>query len=443
MSKSGDKKKNPIIFILGGIIVVAIVVAAVMFVRIRLLQNQLDLGRKYLEASDYDSAQDSFEKALSIYPTSADAYMGLAETQIGKKHLTEAIATLNTGISKTHSANLEQSKSVIMDQVFSTYVMNSYLVNILPDETIQMTMTNKSEDMGFSTEWSIEDENIASIDENGLVRGINEGTTKIFAKIGNDEWGYQDVTATLIVGIMKTYFDEQGCEYVSPTSKLTAPAFVYQENQDGHRIYDGTLEIPENEAMFSIDSCNVTDPDDNGDITYTIEYSINVPLKFGILANSIESKQAWYYNWQIAPLILCDEYTGLVFSEQDLFGEEGFSYDSYIDWNDFSFHITGNVNGEWTDEAEWQTSYDEETQITWAESPAVGKYTINITVPKEYQGLVLAFDKRGITDYTDPVADENGQIETEYVDTLFFDKAESGEVRKPSDYVFIRVSDIK
>ena len=47
------------------------------------------------------------------------------------------------------------------------------------------------------------------VDDDGNVVAVKEGTTKIIATIGNETWGYRDVSATLIVGVIVTYLEEQ------------------------------------------------------------------------------------------------------------------------------------------------------------------------------------------------------------------------------------------
>lgn len=451
--KNRPPKEKPNIFkyIVIAIVLIGIVIGAVMMLRTHLLQTQLDLGREYLEEEKYDEATNTFHQALKIFRNSADAYLGLAQASIGRGELTEALAILEEGIDVTGSSNLEKSRENIIDQVFATYVLNEYLINILPGENFQLEVTNRSEDMDFTVEWSSDDSSVGTVDQNGYVIAKRNGKATIAATVGNEIWGYRDITATLVVGVIVTYLEEAGCHYVEDATALTAPCFVYQLDKEGYRIYDGTLEIEQGDATYSLTKCTVSDPDVDGNVTYDIEYTVTVPTRFGIVAGSKESKYAWYYNWVSSELILCDDYTGLVFAVQDLYGSDDVIYDSTVNWNGVDYHITGTTENEWENNEEWAITFSPVTQITWAEAPVIGTYRLKIKVPKEYQGLSLALDKKGVTDYTDPVydVDEDGNVDTDYefdatktyVDTYFFDPQEDGTVRNAEDIEIIRLAD--
>lgn len=451
-ARKKKKRRKAIKYLLVGFVVIAIAVGAVTFMRTTLLTTQLDMAKTYMENEQWDEAEAAYNQALRIFHNSADAYLGLAEVSIGRGELTEAIHILEEGISITHSANLEKSREVIMDQVFATYVLDSYLINILPKETAKISVEHRSEDMNFTVSWSSADESIGTVDEDGNVVAVKEGTTKIIATIGNETWGYRDVSATLIVGVIVTYLEEQGCDYVSTPTGMMAPCFVYQQDEKGYRKYDGTLDIEQGNATYNLTKCKRSDPDPEGYVTYDIEYKINAPTKFGITAGSAESKNAWYYNQVAEEMMLCDEYTGLIFSVQDLYGEEGLTYDSTVEWNDMEYHITGTTESMWSNDEKnenrvdenWAISYSPLTTVTWAEAVAVNTVKIKARVPAEYEGLCLALEKHGVNDYTDPnVEDEEYEYDASktFEDRYFFEPEEDGTVRKPEDYYIVRLKD--
>ncbi len=451
-ARKKKKRQKTLKYFLIGFVVVVIAVSTVTFMRTKLLTTQLDMAKNYMDNEQWDEAEAAYNQALRIFHNSADAYLGLAEVSIGRGELTEAIRILEDGIATTHSANLEKSRDVIMDQVFATYVLDSYLVNILPDETAKLPVEHRSEDMNFSVTWSSADESIGTVDEDGNIKAIKEGTTKIIANIGNETWGYRDVSATLIVGVIVTYLEEQGCDYVSTPTGMMAPCFVYQQNDDGYRIYDGTLEIEQGNATYNLTKCRRSDPDPEGYVTYDIEYKINAPTKFGIITDSKEAKHEWYYNQVAEEMLLCDDYTGLIFSVQDLYGQEGLIYDSTVEWNDMEYHITGTTESMWSNdednenrvEENWAVTFSPLTSTTWAEAVAVDTVKITARVPAEYEGLCLALDKHGITDYKDPdVEDEEYEYDAAqtFTDRHFFEPEEDGTVRKPEDYYIVRLRD--
>ena len=62
------------------------------------LSEQLELGQRYLEELDYESAIVAFQKAIEIDPKAMDAYVGLAEAHMALGNMEEALAAAEQGI---------------------------------------------------------------------------------------------------------------------------------------------------------------------------------------------------------------------------------------------------------------------------------------------------------------------------------------------------------
>lgn len=438
MSEKSDKKKkksNPILFIAFGIFICCMMLGGIVVYRVNALNKHLSEGNKNLEEEQFNDAIASFDGALKLFPNSADAYLGLTKAYIGLGELETAMSVLQEGIDKTGSENLEDSKELVYDQVFATYVLNYYSLNLLKGETKQLEVAAKGKDMNFSVEFSSEDTSIATVSDSGLISAVSDGLVGIVATVGNDTWGYRDKECLLTVGVVVTYLEEQGCQYVS-ANKLTAPAFVYQENDNSERIYDGTLKIKQNDAEYIFKSATASDPDADGRITYTVEVEVTADTEFGIEAGTYEATHEWYYNWKTADLLIADEYTGMVFAPQDLFGYDEPVIDSKLEYNNREYNIFGQVKSEWINEENWETTGDTETKTTWAKAPVIGNFTYTLVAPQEYQGFVFALDSKGITDYSEK---DMYDVEGDY---FFLDKMPDGKVRNPKDYYVIRLSDI-
>ena len=61
------------------------------------LSEQLELGQRYLEELDYESAIVAFQKAIEIDPKAMDAYVGLAEAHMALGNMEEALGGRRTG----------------------------------------------------------------------------------------------------------------------------------------------------------------------------------------------------------------------------------------------------------------------------------------------------------------------------------------------------------
>ena len=65
------------------------------------VQEQLDLGEKYLAELDYDQAIVAYETVLEIEPMNVEAYLGLSDAYIGKDDYESALAILQKGYDLT------------------------------------------------------------------------------------------------------------------------------------------------------------------------------------------------------------------------------------------------------------------------------------------------------------------------------------------------------
>jgi len=72
------------------------------------LQEQLDLGAKYLEEMDYEQALMAFQAALSIEPKNVDAYLGIVEVYIRKNDFETALKYAREGYEATGDERLKE-----------------------------------------------------------------------------------------------------------------------------------------------------------------------------------------------------------------------------------------------------------------------------------------------------------------------------------------------
>lgn len=437
IDKSSDIKKNkkkigPAVLTVIILVIIVIGVAGFFFVRIKMLDNNLKAGNECLQEEQYQDAITAFESALKLYPTSADAYLGITKAYIGLGELEKAMDILEQGIAKTGSENLEASKDLVYDQVFATYVLNYNYLNLLSGESKQLTVTPRSKDFGFQVVFSSSDDSIATVTEDGFIMAKADGDADIIANIGNDTWGYRDISCDLTVGVIVTYFEEKGCEYKTDKDTFEMPMFVFQVDENGDDLEGGTLEIAEDEkTVYSINNITVSDPDAEGNVTYEIEVDAKAIATLGIVDGSKEKDNYWYYDYDAADILIADEYTGKIFIWQDLYGYENTVIESEVEYNEKTYHVFGEKTEEWTEGEDWETN--REGEIRWATRTDEGKINYALTVPKEYEGLVLLFDNKGQT---------VRKIINEDVSDIDFDTArDDGSNREAEDIKVVRLSD--
>ena len=110
-NNNSGKKLSPQILVpmIAGIVCVLVILAVVIFVTPKKatasqLQENLNLGSKYLDAGEYDKAEVAFNDALKIDKKSTDATLGLAKVYNGKKQTGENMKNVSTSSVKKDSA---------------------------------------------------------------------------------------------------------------------------------------------------------------------------------------------------------------------------------------------------------------------------------------------------------------------------------------------------
>ncbi len=78
------------------------------------LQEQLDLGQKYLEEMNYEEAVVAFEAAIEIDPMSVDAYLGLVEVYIRTGDFDTALEYAKKGYEMTGDERLKEKIAMIV-----------------------------------------------------------------------------------------------------------------------------------------------------------------------------------------------------------------------------------------------------------------------------------------------------------------------------------------
>ena len=113
--KSKSKKKK---FAIMGVTVVLVLVVLVGIFAVggnsgKKLQEQLDLGNKYLDEMDYERALVAFNAVLKIDPKNADAYLGIVEVYIRTNDFEAALETAREGYEATGDERLKEKIDMI------------------------------------------------------------------------------------------------------------------------------------------------------------------------------------------------------------------------------------------------------------------------------------------------------------------------------------------
>ena len=216
---------------------------------------------------------------------------------------------------------------------------------------------------------------------------------------------------------VSTWFSENGISFAE--GEVSIPAYTYARNEDGSE--DDSIEMTQKDATYSEPSVDVGELGADGNITYTVTYSVR-----GTWSGMMAAGSGFRPNVYIKNYNFVDAYTGTEFPCADMTDEENSYYtDSVVEVDGKEYRISTGSSFESNFEEEPSWSYfDNNTK-----AKATMQYTFNITmvavVPVEYDGLILALNGAGTT--------EKDDLDTEIKEAQPFD----GNV---SDYMFKDVS---
>lgn len=120
-----NNKKKLIISITAIALVILVAFGVVLTINVRsanrekALQEQLDLGNKYLNELDYEQAIVAYEAAIEIDPMSVEAYLGLADTYLNMEDFEKAKEVLQAGYDATGDERIKE-KITELEEIIST-----------------------------------------------------------------------------------------------------------------------------------------------------------------------------------------------------------------------------------------------------------------------------------------------------------------------------------
>lgn len=173
------------------------------------------------------------------------------------------------------TANLSTELVAVEEQIFvDSVVVTPKEATIAIDEEITLTATVGPEDaLDKSVTWSSEDENIATVDSNGVVTGVAPGTVKIYATSndGSNISGYSTITVIDNIDVTYDYTTNGGTSFsgdknIVKFNKGSEIDLSYTATKDGYEFVgwsldkDGTVGLTTNDDITAIDDIqeNVT-----------------------------------------------------------------------------------------------------------------------------------------------------------------------------------------
>ncbi len=215
---------------------------------------------------------------------------------------------------------------------------------------------------------------------------------------------------------VSTWFSENSISFTE--GEVSIPAYTYARNEDGSE--DDSVEMTQKDATYSEPGIDVSEPDADGNVTYTVTYSVR-----GTWSGMMAAGSGFMSSVQIKNYHFVDAYTGTVFPNADMTMEENsYATDSVVEVDGKEYKISTGQSFEYSEQEPSWSYFENNTK-----AKATMSYTSDITmvavVPAEYDGLILALDGTGMT--------EKENMDTEIKEAQPLD----GNV---SDYIFKDVS---
>lgn len=216
-----------------------------------------------------------------------------------------------------------------------------------------------------------------------------EGTT--VESVSSEE---TEVTTEEVVEENPTWFSENNITFTE--GEVTAPVYTYARNEDG--TVDESVEMTQMDGSYSEPVIEVSEPDENNNVTYTVTYDVIVPW-VGMLSAE-QAQSGCQTGLQIKNFMFMDAYTGTVFPSSDLTegNEHEYAIESEVEVDGKTYHVSASSKME---------QEQSEPDWTWLNDNTNAKLKLNYTLhctqtvvaPADYDGLILFLDGNGKTEY--------------------------------------------
>lgn len=188
------KKKSKLKWIIICAVSLIAVIAAVIVLVINLnkldVDESLEEAEKYMAAMKYEEAAATYENIIEAEPECVEAYLSLAEVYYDKMgNIDKAIQVLEIGYkntkSKKISEKLEELKNIKAYNPIESVSLSKTELELEAEETYTLTydVSPENADRDINAKWTSSDENIATVDAEGNVTAVKEGTATITVSI--------------------------------------------------------------------------------------------------------------------------------------------------------------------------------------------------------------------------------------------------------------------
>ncbi|MCR5543102.1 MAG: hypothetical protein K6F55_03060 [Eubacterium sp.] len=240
------------------------------------------------------------------------------------------------------------------------------------------------------------------------------------------------------------YAEEQGMEFVQPDFTCTVKSAPLFYDEDSNLITVDEVDVEKCETTKRIGNILVSKPDDNGIVTYYIEYYYDIDS----FINDKKADNKWWYNVGNWSADLVDYYTGTIISSDNII--DGIADDDNL--NVTKFEVDGQ---EVTIKCARYFQNVADTYVWDVQDVDGGKtYQYNETckellvvkAPESYDGLTfgLTLEDVDYDRYAKRVKEDKDEDSDDKEDNpprKVFDDSKDGTKNTPDQYAFLRIKD--
>lgn len=246
------------------------------------------------------------------------------------------------------------------------------------------------------------------------------------------------------VVVQTAYFEENNIEFTDEKT-FTAPFAVdtYDPDTLEYKEYKGVSVKPADNATITIGDVTPVKCDKDGYKAFTIEYTVKGDIR--VTVDTFDYDENYSYEPQFPHVDMADYYTGTLLTyypslERHPDGKNKYDYIDPYTFNGKNYELAYyNLEsyGE-SEETDWRIDDSaDDSRMQWYDVTVSENHLIEIRVPEDYDGLVLAINLNGVTEY-------NKEAYYEYMgskDRLVFDEdTQNGYTYKKNNSKFIRLS---
>lgn len=258
----------------------------------------------------------------------------------------------------------------------------------------------------------------------------------------SEETSSEEVFSEPAQVVENAYFEENNITF-SDKKEFDIPfaAGTYDPEELNYKEYKGVTVEPQGNAHLTIGEVKPAKCDKDGYKAFTLEYDIE-----GVVRTTVDTydyDENYAYEPQFPHIDLTDYYTGKLLPyyptlERD---EEGYDYIERLVFNDQTTEVAYYNLADFgpAEEGEWQIDESsDDSRYEFYDTKLSEHHLIEIRIPEGYDGLVLAIDLNGITEYDTTEYREYQSTEKR----LVFDADSNGYAYKPETSAFIRIADM-